>query len=156
MTNGNDLGKIIKQRRTAIPLTLRDLAALSGVSGAYLSRIERGERFPSAHILQRIAKPLGFKEDELFTHARFLSHKSYTAESENATKRADHVAKVLAQEPVEMQDAVLGIISILKLVSKAARTAELPELQEYMQQKYPFLDEDLITMIEDLIARKAN
>ena len=32
--------------------------------------------------------------------------------------------------------------------------AELPEFRDYILEKYPELDEDLITMIEDLILRK--
>ncbi|GAI54917.1 unnamed protein product, partial [marine sediment metagenome] len=31
---------------------------------------------------------------------------------------------------------------------------ELPEFREYAERKYPELDEDLITMIEDLIERE--
>ena len=69
----NHLGTIIKQQRTAMRLTLRELANASGVSTSHLGRIERGERFPSAYILQRIAKPLGFDEVELLTLAGFLS-----------------------------------------------------------------------------------
>jgi hypothetical protein len=41
----------------------------------------------------------------------------------------------------------------IKSVSKAARSTELPEFRDYMQYKYPYIDEDLTTMIEDLIAR---
>ncbi len=67
--NRNDLGKILKQQRVVIPLTISELAAKSGVSQSHLARIERGKRFPSARILQKIAQPLGFKEDELFTRA---------------------------------------------------------------------------------------
>ena len=55
--NSNDLGKLLKQRRVMIPLALQELAAASGVSSSHLGRIERGERFPSAHILHKIAKP---------------------------------------------------------------------------------------------------
>ena len=98
------LGSMIKQRRTAMRLTLRQLATASGVSKAHLGRIERGERFPSAYILQRIARPLGFDEVELLTLAGFLSPistdnaKEKTAE---AISRVDpYVAQVLAQEPV--------------------------------------------------------
>jgi len=98
------LGSMIKQRRTAMRLTLRQLATASGVAKAHLGRIERGERFPSAYILQRIARPLGFDEVELLTLAGFLSPistdnaKEKTAE---AISRVDpYVAQVLAQEPV--------------------------------------------------------
>ncbi|MDP2718717.1 MAG: helix-turn-helix transcriptional regulator, partial [Dehalococcoidia bacterium] len=51
--NSNDLGKILKQRRVMIPMTLGELAATSGVSSSHLGRIERGERFPSAHMLRK-------------------------------------------------------------------------------------------------------
>lgn len=119
----NDLGRIIKQQRIAIPLTLQELAATSGVSSSHLGRIERGERFPSAHILRRIAQPLGFDEDELFTLAGFLSpHPSGVAEERNTAygnRRLDpYVAKMLAEEPIEIQRAVIGILSTVKLVAK--------------------------------------
>jgi transcriptional regulator with XRE-family HTH domain len=157
--NSSDLGKMLKQQRIMSRLTLRELSAATGVSTSHLGRIERGDRFPSAGILRKIVKPLGFEVEELLIRACYLSPKSYPTESETGAGAAEvdpYVARVLAQEPVEVQGAVLGIFSILKFVGKAARSAELPEFREYIQQKYPYLDEDLITMIEDLIARKAN
>jgi len=45
---------------------------MSGVSASHLGRIENGGRFPSAHILGRIAKPLGFGDAELLTLAGYL------------------------------------------------------------------------------------
>jgi len=122
----NDLGRIIKQQRIAIPLTLQELAATSGVSSSHLGRIERGERFPSAHILRRIARPLGFEEDELFTLAGFLSpHTAGVAEESSAAygnRRLDpYVAKMLAEETVEIQRAVIGILNTVKLVAKGMR-----------------------------------
>ena len=119
----NDLGRIIKQQRIAIPLTLQELATTSGVSSSHLGRIERGERFPSAHILRRIAQPLGFDEDELFTLAGFLSpHPAGVAEERSAAyfnRRLDpYVAKMLAEEPIEIQRAVIGLLNTIKLVAK--------------------------------------
>ena len=124
----NDLGRIIKQQRIAIPLTLQELATASSVSSSHLGRIERGERFPSAHILRRIAKPLGFDEDELFTLAGFLSPQiSGVAEEKSATygnRRLDpYVAKLLAEEPVEIQRAVIGILNTVKLIAKGMSKA---------------------------------
>ena len=119
----HNLGRILKQQRMAIPMTLQELAAVSGVSSSHLGRIERGERFPSARILRKIAKPLGFDEDELFTLAGFLSPQpSGVAEEGRATymgRQLDpYVARTLAEEPVEVQRAVIGILNTLKLVSK--------------------------------------
>jgi transcriptional regulator with XRE-family HTH domain len=119
----SNLGRILKQQRIAIPLTLQELAAASEVSSSHLGRIERGERFPSAHILRKIAKPLGFDEDELFTLAGFLSPQTPgVAEERTSDYRSRHldpyVAKMLAEEPVEIQRAVIGILTILKSVAR--------------------------------------
>jgi len=118
-----NLGTILKQQRVAIPLTLQELTDKSGVSSSHLGRIERGERFPSAHVLQKIAGPLGFEEDELLTLAGYLSpHPPRMAEESPGytARRVDpYVARVLAQEPVEIQRAVIGILSILKTIAKS-------------------------------------
>jgi len=119
----NDLGKIIKQQRITIPLTLQELTAKSGVSSSHLGRIERGERFPSAHVLRKIARPLGFEEDELLTLAGYLSPQPRRIAEESPSysgRRVDpYVARVLAQEPVDTQRAVIGILTILKSLAKS-------------------------------------
>ncbi len=118
----NHLGRIIKQQRISLSLTLQGLAAKSGVSASHLGRLERGERFPSAHVLQKIAKPLAFEEDELFTLAGYLSPKSPGIVERSPAyggERLDpYVARLLAQESIEVQHAVIGILSILKSVAK--------------------------------------
>src|SRR3989304_5622998 len=121
-TNNSELGKIIKQQRISSTLALQELAAVSGVSSSHLGRIERGERFPSARILRRIAKPLGFDEDELFTLAGFLSPQSSEVADERGSSYGNrqldpYVAKVLSEEPVEIQRSVIGILSMLKSVA---------------------------------------
>ena len=118
------LARTIKQQRLSIPLTLRELSARSGVSQSHLGRIERGERFPSARILQRIAKPLGFGEDELFMLGSYLtpqtpieaqSHEGYSQH-----KGLDpYVARVLGEEPVSVQRSIIGILSILRVLAKS-------------------------------------
>ena len=117
-----NLGKIIKQQRVTVPLTLKELATMAGISSSHLGRIERGERFPSARILRKIAKPLGFEEGELFTLAGYLSPQFSTmaeARPSYGSERLDpYVARMLAQEPVEAQRAVIGILTILKSIAK--------------------------------------
>jgi transcriptional regulator with XRE-family HTH domain len=116
------LGEIIRQQRVTMPLTLQDLANQARVSPSHLGRIERGERFPSARILRKIAKPLGFEEDELFTLAGYLSPQPGTISepqpSYSGGRLDPYVSKVLAQEPIEIQHAVIGILSILKSIAK--------------------------------------
>jgi transcriptional regulator with XRE-family HTH domain len=121
----NDLGKILKQQRVTIPLTLQELSGASGVSSSHLGRIERGERFPSARILRKIAKPLGFDEDELFTLAGFLSPQTPEVAEESRSRYTGrqldpYVARILSEEPAEVQRAVIGILSLLKSVAKGS------------------------------------
>ena len=121
--NSKNLGKMLKQRRVMIPLTLRETAAMSGISSSHLGRIERGERFPSALILRKMAKPLGFEEGELFFLAGYLSYQSAGIERERAGyingQLDPYVARKLSQEPVAVQHTVLGILSILKSIAQA-------------------------------------
>ena len=67
------LGLLIKIQRVIAPLTLQQLARMSGISPSHLGRIERGERFPSDNVLRKIAKPLGLEESELFALAGYPS-----------------------------------------------------------------------------------
>jgi len=105
-----------------MPLTLQELAGQAHVSPSHLGRIERGERFPSARILRKIAKPLGFEEDELFTIAGYLSPPPGSISEEQSSYsggRLDpYVSKVLSQEPIEIQHTVIGILSMLKSIAK--------------------------------------
>ncbi len=120
--NGQCLSRILKQRRIMIPLTLRELAAMSGMSPSHLGRVERGERFPSALVLRKIAKPLGFEESELFSLAGYLSPQPSSPDegsADGSSGRLDpYVGRILSQEPVEVQRTVIGILSILKSIAK--------------------------------------
>ena len=120
----DNVAKIIKQHRIAKGLSMRALATASGISPSHLGRIERGERFPSAYVLRKFAKPLGFDEGELFTLAGFLSPVS---SEEGKRKPAEtilgldpYVARVLSQEPIQIQRTVIGILTILKSLAKSA------------------------------------
>ena len=53
------LGAVIRRERHQMNLTMKELAERSIVSVIYLSEIERGKKYPSALILERIAQALG-------------------------------------------------------------------------------------------------
>ncbi len=124
--NQENLGKIIRQQRGTLPLTLRQLAATPRVSASHLGRIERGNRFPSARILRKIARPLRLGEQELFTLDDYLSPQTSTGvERLNGGQFDPYVATVLTQKPVEVQRAVIIILSVLKSMARvAAETKE--------------------------------
>jgi len=118
-----NLGEIIKQQRVMMSLTLQELAGRAGVSSSHLGRIERSERFPSAHVLRKIANPLGFEENELFALAGYLSLRTPRLGEESLPYgggRLDpYVARVLSQEPIDIQRSIIGILTILKSIAKS-------------------------------------
>jgi len=98
-----------------IPLTLKQLSDAAGVSTSHLGRIERGRRFPSARILSRIAKPLGSGESELLTLAGYLHPQPSTEADSLGSRQLDaYVARLLSEEPVEVQRVVIALLVILK------------------------------------------
>ena len=52
-------GRAIKQRREAVGLSLRTLAARSGISSSMISDIERGTKSPTVTTVGRLAQALG-------------------------------------------------------------------------------------------------
>jgi transcriptional regulator with XRE-family HTH domain len=66
------LGEFIAGQRRAAQLSLRQLAAQTGISNPYLSQIERGLRKPSADVLQQLAKALRVSAETLYVRAGIL------------------------------------------------------------------------------------
>ena len=122
MATNKSLGKILKQRRGAIPMTLKKLSTMSGISSSHLGRIERGERFPSALMLRKMASPLGFAEGELFSLAGYLSQPlPMPGEDGSEVNRKwldPYVSQVLGQEPVEVQRTVISLLGIIKRIAQ--------------------------------------
>ena len=99
--------------------------------------MRRQKRLPS-----QLAANLGLSHA---TVSRWLSGKDIPSTS-SCRKLAEYSGVPL--------EKVLAIAGHLPRVAEAA-ASEWPEFREYAQQKYPDeLDEDLITMIEDLIERR--
>jgi transcriptional regulator with XRE-family HTH domain len=62
---GEALGARIRSLRDAMDLSLRDLAARSGVSAPMLSQVERGETSPTLAVARRIAHGLELRLSQL-------------------------------------------------------------------------------------------
>ncbi|WP_067876843.1 helix-turn-helix domain-containing protein [Nocardia vermiculata] len=74
----HDIGGFIRAQREAAQVSLRQLAALAGVSNPYLSQIERGLRNPSAEVLTQIAKGLRMSSEVLYVRAGFLEQRAHS------------------------------------------------------------------------------
>jgi transcriptional regulator with XRE-family HTH domain len=63
------LGEIIRRQRELNRLTLRQFAAMAGISNPYLSQIERGQRAPSEPVIDAIARSLETSAAALYEQA---------------------------------------------------------------------------------------
>ncbi|WP_239334519.1 helix-turn-helix domain-containing protein [Frankia sp. CiP3] len=67
------LGAYLRRKRQEAGLSLRQLAARTGVSHSYLSRVEYGDyHHPAPGTLQRIAHVLGIDHTDLFALAGYI------------------------------------------------------------------------------------
>jgi transcriptional regulator with XRE-family HTH domain len=64
-SSGNLVGEIIRRQRELAELSMRQVAAMAGISNPYLSQIEHGLRAPSADVLDTIAATLGIPAEAL-------------------------------------------------------------------------------------------
>jgi transcriptional regulator with XRE-family HTH domain len=78
------LGQGIRTQRQLAKLSLRDLAALTDVSNAYLSQIERGMHEPSVRVLRSIAEALEIPADSLLRDAGLLAADEEPSDSASA------------------------------------------------------------------------
>lgn len=118
MSQENNIGRIIQERRDVKGLTLQELEIASGVSQSHLGRAERGERFPSIDILRKIAKPLDFGVLELFILAGYVTPEDLAEHGLKYSKLEPNVAQALSEEPTEVQQAVIKVIDIVKSIAK--------------------------------------
>jgi transcriptional regulator with XRE-family HTH domain len=63
------LGEIIRRQRELSELSMRQFAAMAGISNPYLSQIERGLRAPSQEVTEAIAGALQTSADSLYEQA---------------------------------------------------------------------------------------
>lgn len=103
--NVGNLGEYLREQRRNAQLSLRQLAAATGVSNPYLSQIERGLRKPSAEVLQQVAKALRISAETLYVRAGILD-----AERDGEEGRRDGATRaVILADPTlnERQKQVL-------------------------------------------------
>ncbi|RZT85354.1 transcriptional regulator with XRE-family HTH domain [Pseudonocardia sediminis] len=65
----NALGGFIRAQRQMAKLSLREMAAMTSVSNAYLSQVERGLHQPSLKVLRSIADALHLNTDQMLRQA---------------------------------------------------------------------------------------
>jgi transcriptional regulator with XRE-family HTH domain len=100
-----NLGDYIREQRSTAQISLRQLAALAGVSNPYLSQIERGLRKPSAEILQQIAKALRISAEALYVQAGILEERYGDSDVPAAILSDGYLAERQKQVLLELYEA---------------------------------------------------
>jgi transcriptional regulator with XRE-family HTH domain len=100
----NALGGFIRAQRQLAKLSLREMAAITSVSNAYLSQVERGLHQPSLKVLQSIADALQLSTEQLLKQAGW--------ESRQAAERTGATEEAICTDPrlsAEQRAALLGV-----------------------------------------------
>jgi transcriptional regulator with XRE-family HTH domain len=90
------LGRFIHAQRKMAKLSQRELAALSDISNAYLSQVERGLHQPSMRVINQVAKALGMPPEAFLTQAGMLD----ADEAEATDQPAGDSPRVSAEEAI--------------------------------------------------------
>ena len=80
------LGEFIRTQRKLANLSLRELAAMTDVSNAYLSQIERGLHEPSVRVLRSIAQALELSANTVLAQAGLLDDSAAAHRTEAAIR----------------------------------------------------------------------
>jgi transcriptional regulator with XRE-family HTH domain len=118
-------GQTVKERRDALALTQRQLAAKLGVKASHIAYIENGHRKPSLGLLRRMASVLGLDSRELLLmshpEARYLLH---SADDEEADRKRDAWTQFAGNKPLLRRHGVTGAeLKVLKQVSMLQEVA---------------------------------
>ncbi|MGV0715264.1 helix-turn-helix domain-containing protein [Mycolicibacterium sp. XJ662] len=106
------LGSFIRMQRQLAQMSLREMAAMTEVSNAYLSQIERGLHQPSLKVMQSIAKALGIPAADLLRQAGVASEEADSAA--DGGDDAGHVdtERAIRTDPrltLAQREALLGV-----------------------------------------------
>ena len=103
------LGEFIRAQRRQANLSLRDLAALTQLSNAYLSQLERGLHEPSVRVLRSISTALDVSVETLLSQAGLFADAD-PAPGHGATEAAIRDDPRLTDE---QKDALLAVYRTL-------------------------------------------
>jgi transcriptional regulator with XRE-family HTH domain len=106
------LGEIIRRQRQLNRLTLRQFAAMAGISNPYLSQIERGLRDPSDTVIEAIAQSLKTSAEALYEQAGLADDNSDRDEARARVEAAIEADPALAPRQrralMEVYDAMVA------------------------------------------------
>lgn len=113
------LGALLRAERLSRNLSLRELAARTNVSNAYLSQVERGLHEPSLSVLRALTSALGTPLGPLLERAGLLGQDASAARTLDVTDTEAAIAQDAALSPPQR----LALLSIYRSFVPRARDA---------------------------------
>jgi transcriptional regulator with XRE-family HTH domain len=99
------LGEFIRAQRELAEIPMRQLASAVGISGPYLSQIERGLRAPSDAVLESLARSLQTSADTIREQVRSATEDEEEPEVVAAIRRDPDLTASQRRAMVEMYEA---------------------------------------------------
>lgn len=106
------LGAFIRAQRQLADLSLREMAALTRISNAYLSQVERGLHQPSLTVLRAIADALGLTTEQLLAKAGWIQPGSGETPTDAPTEPSASPEDSIRADPRltdAQREALLGV-----------------------------------------------
>jgi transcriptional regulator with XRE-family HTH domain len=104
----NALGEFIRTQRQLAKLSLREMAAMTSVSNAYLSQVERGLHQPSLKVLHSIADALQLSTEQLLGQAGWATGSPASAPAAAASSTEEAIRSDPRLSP-EQRAALLSV-----------------------------------------------
>jgi transcriptional regulator with XRE-family HTH domain len=119
------LGGFIRAQRQMARLSLREMSALTSVSNAYLSQVERGLHLPSLKVLHSIADALQLSTEQLLAHAGWAPAEDGTpAPVAAAPGDAPSTEDVIARDPRLTPDQRAALLSVYRSFVETPPTSD--------------------------------
>jgi transcriptional regulator with XRE-family HTH domain len=106
------LGAFIRAQRQLADLSLREMAAMTDVSNAYLSQVERGLHQPSVRVLNAIATALRVSTEELFAEAGLRGAAGEPAASDPPGGHLCSTVEAITADPRLTDDQRRALLSV--------------------------------------------
>ncbi len=104
-------GEYLRTQRRLAEMSLRELAAHTRVSNAYLSQIERGLHQPSVRVIRAVADALGIPPEQVLARAGMLR---FAGESEPARSGAPDVESAIRAEDRLTEEQKQALITVFR------------------------------------------
>jgi transcriptional regulator with XRE-family HTH domain len=105
----NALGEFIRTQRQLAKLSLREMAAMTSVSNAYLSQVERGLHQPSLKVLHAIADALQLSTEQLLGQAGWA-----TTSPSSAPQAAGSTEEAIRADPRLSPEQRAALLSVYR------------------------------------------